>query len=228
MKFSLLQCLALLACIVALVSAASPADDNNNTVSNSHNKKKVKPNPKAKKPKAMVCPPGSEIFCKHQPDDIGRMFENAFVNQLIQRENAARRGGSTADRRRQPRPSNGIMKQLDIFSDIKSYFVNYWHNIQMIFQGRFGEGIFNQLKNSGSWCEKDNWIVKAVKAVINKLSGGALTVICDCFYPMIKGYDTYQDLFSAVENKGLGEVMGKCSNNMRQQIQEALQKIFNP
>ncbi len=102
--------------------------------------------------------------------------------------------------------------------------MNYWHNLKLIFSGKFGEGIFNQLKNSGSWCEKDNWIVKAVKAAINAMSGGALTGICDCLYPIIKKYPTYQDLFHDVSGKGFSKVLEQCPANFKDQIKEAIKK----
>ncbi|KAF9954842.1 hypothetical protein BGZ72_004242 [Mortierella alpina] len=128
--------------------------------------------------------------------------------------------GSTAERRRQ-----GLARRASIFTEIKDYFVNYWNNLKLILSGNFSEGIFNQLKNSGSWCEKDNWIVKAVKAGINKLSGGALNEICGCLYPMVKNNDNFQGLVSnVIGGKGTSDTLQGCSASLKNRIKGAIKK----
>ncbi|KAF9954030.1 hypothetical protein BGZ70_010686 [Mortierella alpina] len=196
MKFSLFHFFTLVACVIAVFCVGAEA-----------------------KKASVACQPGSdlELFCTKTSAELDLMLEEVF--ETIPFEEPGREMGTTAERRRQ-----GLARRASIFTEIKDYFMNYWHNLKLIFSGKFGEGIFKQLKNSGSWCEKDNWIVKAVKGAINAMSGGALTGICDCLYPIIKKYDTYQDLFHDISGKGFSNVLAQCPANFKDQIKEAIKK----
>ncbi|KAF9348752.1 hypothetical protein BGX26_012861 [Mortierella sp. AD094] len=157
-----------------------------------------------------------KVFCDDTDVQFEKMLDSVFSN-AIQKQNGGRRG-TTAELRRQSHAKMGI------FSDIKDYFVTYWESLKLIFTGNFGEGIFKQLKNAGSWCEKDNWIVKAVKLAINSLSGGALSGICDCLYPIIKSYDNFDKLVGDLDYNHLVGMMDKCPKNMKDQLFGALKK----
>ncbi|KAF9930046.1 hypothetical protein BGZ67_006002 [Mortierella alpina] len=196
MKFSLFHFFTLLACVIAVFCVGAEA-----------------------KKASAACQPGSELelFCTKSSAELDLMLEEIF--EAIPFEEPGQEMGTTAERRRQ-----GLARRASIFTEIKDYFMNYWHNLKLIFSGKFGEGIFKQLKNSGSWCEKDNWIVKAVKGAINAMSGGALTGICDCLYPIIKKYDTYQDLFHDISGKGFTKVLEQCPASFKDQIREAIKK----
>ncbi|KAG0227118.1 hypothetical protein B0O80DRAFT_465341 [Mortierella sp. GBAus27b] len=209
MKFSFFNSFAVVACAVAVL--CSPVHAKKDTV--------------AQVP--CVADPGLEMFCDPSShNQLDAMFQSVFdkipqrvLNSIDHRNN---RGMTSAERRRQN--AVALARQQGIFSDIKSYFVTYWHNLKLIFQGNFSEGIFNQLKNAGSWCEKDSWIVKAIKAGINAISGGALNNICDCVYPMVKNYRNFHELVADLEAHGLTQILGKCTNNLRKQIKGALKK----
>lgn len=167
--------------------------------------------------------PGMEMMCDSSQNQLDQLFESVFAKIPHKIFKAHQNSGLTSAERRRKNAA-ALVRQQGLFSDIKEYFVNYWNNLKLIFQGRFGEGIFNQLKNSGSWCEKDNWIVKAIKAGINAISGGALSSICDCVYPVIKNHDNWQQLVAALETHGLFELLGKCTDNLKKHIEDALKK----
>ncbi|KAG0202779.1 hypothetical protein BGX28_004789 [Mortierella sp. GBA30] len=196
MKFSLFHIFTLLACVLAVLCVRADA-----------------------KKSSVVCDPSLKLFCDKSTAQLDLMLEQVF--ETIPFEEPGKQMGTTASRRRQVQ---GLARRSSIFVEIKEYFTNYWHNLKLIFSGHFGEGIFNQLKNSGSWCEKDNWIVKAVKAAINSMSGGALVGICDCLYPMISKYDTYQQLFGDITSKGFGEILDRCPANIRKQLTDTIKK----
>ncbi|KAF9285803.1 hypothetical protein BGZ68_003546 [Mortierella alpina] len=195
MKFSLFQIFTLLACMIAVICVGAEA-----------------------KKASVACQPDSdlELFCTKTSAELDLMLEEIF--ETIPFEEPGHEMGTTAERRRQ-----GLARRASIFTEIKDYFMNYWHNLKLIFSGKFGEGIFNQLKNSGSWCEKDNWIVKAVKAGINTLSGGALDDICGCLYPMVKNSDNFRNLVSKVTS-GDSSILQGCSASLAGRIKGAFQK----
>ncbi|KAF9163509.1 hypothetical protein BGX20_001297 [Mortierella sp. AD010] len=195
MKLSLFHYLALFACAFAVLCVQADARTNRNKC---------------------LAKGDLAVFCGDTDVKFEKMLDSAFSN-AIQRRNGGRRG-TTAEQRRQNASSMGI------FTDVKDYFVTYWENLKLIFNGNFGEGIFRQLKNAGSWCEKDNWIVKAVKLAINSLSGGALSGICDCLYPVIKSYDNFDKLVADLDYKHIVKMMDKCPKNMRDQVVGALKK----
>ncbi|KAF9947472.1 hypothetical protein BGZ72_010530 [Mortierella alpina] len=171
----------------------------------------------AKKP-SVACQPGSdlELFCTKTSAELDLMLEEVF--EAIPFEEPGQEMGTTAERRRQ-----GLARRASIFTEIKDYFMTYWHNVKLIFSGNFSEGIFNQLKNCGSWCEKDNWIVKAVKGAINAMSGGALSGICDCLYPIIKNIDSYTDLVGALSVETFPKFFNQCPDEkFKERIKRAL------
>ncbi|KAF9917226.1 hypothetical protein BX616_001608 [Lobosporangium transversale] len=171
--------------------------------------------------------PDLQIFCDEPQAKLNQIIEDIFADIPLTNPGSKqdnKMATATVATRRQQQRQNLLLRQNGLFSDIKNYFVSYWENLKLIFQGKFGEGIFNQLKNSGSWCEKDNWIVKAVKAGINAVSGGALTSICECLYPMIRDHKSYQDLAADVFKNGLHNVLNGCSDNFKEQIKKALKK----
>ncbi|KAF9575769.1 hypothetical protein EC968_001556 [Mortierella alpina] len=160
-----------------------------------------------------------ELLNTKTSDELDDMLMN--VLNAIPHEAISRDIGTTAERRRQ-----GLSRRFDLFGGIKDYFVNYWHNLKLIFSGNFSEGIFNQLKNSGSWCEKDNAIVKAIKDGIAKLSGGALDEICDCLYPIVKNSDDFKNLGTTVLKGGSASksLLKDCSATLGKRIKGAIKK----
>ncbi|KAG0202781.1 hypothetical protein BGX28_004791 [Mortierella sp. GBA30] len=155
--------------------------------------------------------PDLQYLCGLTEVQMDRMLEQALENVALVDPRSKDLGTTAARRRHQ-----GLAKR-NIFSDIKDYFVTYWNSLKLIFQGKFGEGIFNQLKNSGSWCEKNNWIVKAAKAFINKLSGGGLSVICDCLYPLVQRYDSFDQLGQNIERDAVS-VLAKCPQDLKRKF----------
>lgn len=162
------------------------------------------------------CDPGMEIFCNQPQSNLDKMLEDVYS----QIPNPSQ--GQNRDQRR--KNSVSILKQVNLIEEVKRFFTEYVNNLKLIFQGQFDEGIFNQLKNVGSWCEKEHFVVKIVKAALNSLSGGAVGNICDCLYPMIKTYDSFEDLIQDVKKNGLGELLNKCSLNLGLNIKDALEK----
>jgi hypothetical protein len=176
-----------------------------------------------------IADPGMEMFCdpsQKQMKQLNKIFDDVYAKIPSKTLNAHQNAGMTGAERRRMN-AIALAKTQGLFTDIKDYFVTYWSSLKLIFQGQFGEGIFKQLKNAGSWCEKDNWIVKAIKAGINVLSGGALSSICDCVYPLIKSYDNYHQLVADVEARGLVEILGKCTDGLRKLIKDALKSFSN-
>ncbi|KAG0371624.1 hypothetical protein BGX24_001409 [Mortierella sp. AD032] len=111
-----------------------------------------------------------------------------------------------------------------LWDDVVNYFKTYRKTLGMVVKGDFGEGVFQQLKNSGSWCNKSSWIVKAVKNIIEKRSGSGLTTICECLVPMIDKHGSFNNLKDDVGAEGLTDALKGCSDNMRNQIKTALKK----
>ncbi|KAK3842413.1 MAG: hypothetical protein J3R72DRAFT_508843 [Linnemannia gamsii] len=132
---------------------------------------------------------------------------------------AAPTASSPARRRSYP----AIVKRA-LWDDVVNYFKNYRKALGMIVKGDFGEGLFQQLKNSGSWCNKSSWIVKAAKKIIEKRSGSGLITICECLVPMIDKHGSFNKLKDGVGAEGLTDVLKGCSDNMRNQIKTALKK----
>ncbi|KAF9936117.1 hypothetical protein BGZ65_002727 [Modicella reniformis] len=212
MKASLIQWFAFLACTIMVLCTQVDA------------KKKV--DLQVQPP--CIADPGMEMFCEKSRAQLNRMIEDVFANVPRKGLKTLQNGITTTSTERNRMNAIAQAQQLGLYTDIKEYFMNYWNNLKLIFQGKFGEGIFNQLKNSGSWCEKDSWVVKAIKAGINLISGGAVTTICDCLYPMIKSYDNYHQIVADVESRGLAAILGKCTSNLKDQIMKALKKTGNP
>ncbi|KAF9944000.1 hypothetical protein BGZ65_012841, partial [Modicella reniformis] len=166
MKLSLFNCVVALACTLTVLCTQVDAHKKQ------HNKDlRVQVQCRADK--------GLEIFCNNSDQELDAIIEDVFTNiprddLSVQRYNGATM--TTAERRRM----NALVKaQEDLLTEIKNFFVSYWNNLKLIFKGQFGQGIFNQLKNTGAWCEKEDILVKLVKAGINAVSGGALSSICD-------------------------------------------------
>ncbi|KAF9352907.1 hypothetical protein BGX34_011909 [Mortierella sp. NVP85] len=211
MKFSLFNSFAILVCAFTVVGRTQVEA------------KKDSPGHPRQAPGQCIADPGMEIFCDPSRKQLDQIFDDVFAKITYKTLNAHQKPGMTSAERRRMN-AIALAKTQGLFTDIKDYFVTYWDNLKLIFQGHFGEGIFRQLKNAGSWCEKDNWIVKAIKAGINVLSGGALSSICDCVYPMIKSYDNYHQLVADIEARGLVEILGKCTDSLRKHIKDALKK----
>ncbi|KAH7033851.1 hypothetical protein BKA57DRAFT_510585 [Linnemannia elongata] len=161
-----------------------------------------------------------EIFCDESDVQLDNDFDTMFDQLQIPTDDPDADTTPAPARRR----SYPVMVKRSIIGDVKSYFKTYWEALGKIFKGEFAEGIFLQMKNSGSWCEKNNWVVKAVKAGIDKLTKGAISGICDCLYPMVKQYESFDKLKADVGNSGLTQVLSKCPDNLRKQIQNSLKK----
>ncbi|KAG0216806.1 hypothetical protein B0O80DRAFT_465429 [Mortierella sp. GBAus27b] len=213
MKFSIFNTIAIAACSIAVLCS---------TQVDAHKKKEVT-RPQAKPIRIQVkCDPGMDIFCDSPQSDLDKMMGDIYSqipNPQDQFMNTA--GMTTADRRKN---QMNIMKQSNLIEDVKHFFTEYVNNLKLIFQGQFDEGIFNQLKNVGSWCDMDNFVVKIVKAGLNSLSGGAVGNICDCLYPMIKNYNSFDDLVQDVKKNGIGQLLNKCTLNLGINIKDALEK----
>ncbi|KAG0261820.1 hypothetical protein BG011_000651 [Mortierella polycephala] len=214
MKLSLFHCFAIIACVLAVLSVHAEANNNSR-------KNKYK----------CVADPDLQFFCDESEVLLDEMIEDmlALVPQDRPKKQHAVQPlagelGTTAARRRESQDLVSAENYLDFFTDVKTYFMNYWKNLKLIFSGRFSEGIFNQLKNSGSWCDNTSWYVKAIKAVINSYSGGALNVICDCVYPMIKKYNSFEELIADADADSLLKVLKQCPAISKEKIVEGVQK----
>ncbi|KAI1313878.1 hypothetical protein EDD11_002413 [Mortierella claussenii] len=217
MRLSFLPYLTLLGCAIAVLCTANVEAGSSSKVAAKHHTSAKKPSGShALSTARCVADPELQFFCEQSQSSLNNMIQDVFANI------PKHRPGS-------PRPSNGLdlIRQNGLFADVKHYFVAYWDNLKLIFHGQFGEGIFNQLKNSGSWCEKDNWLVKAAKAGINMLSGGAVTGICECVYPMIRDHKSFKDLTKDVLDNGVQDVLKGCTDNFKKQIKDALKKVLN-
>ncbi|KAG0006940.1 hypothetical protein BGZ65_001427 [Modicella reniformis] len=203
MKASLFQCFAFLACTIIILCTRVDAKKHVDVQTHSHTQPPC------------IADTGMEMFCDNSMAQLDRIIENVFANVPRKDLKAPQNGRSTTAERRR-KNAKALAKQQGLFTDIKTYF------------GKFGEGIFKQLKNAGSWCEKDSWVVKAVKAGINTISGGALSSICECLYPMIKNYDNYHQIVADVESRGLAVILSKCTDNLKSQIKNALKKSGKP
>ncbi|KAG0371623.1 hypothetical protein BGX24_001408 [Mortierella sp. AD032] len=205
MKFSLFQGLTVLACSLAVLTMGVHAKASCNPTSD--------PSCVAVTSKKLIpCEPGLEMFCSESASQLDAELDAALA-ELSKKSNFSSRDRSYP----------AIVKR-GLWDDVTDYFKTYWKALGMIVKGDFGEGIFLQLKNSGSWCNKSSWIVKAVKKVIEKLSGGGLTAICECLVPMVDKYDSFSKLKHGVDSEGFSDVLKGCSSNMRDQIKNALKK----
>ncbi|KAF9145262.1 hypothetical protein BG015_011949 [Linnemannia schmuckeri] len=208
MKFTLFQGLAILACSLAVlnvgVHAQEPCDPADPSCIESETQ--------------IPCDLDLEIFCSDPVSQLEADFEQMLTELPTENPDEAATG---APARRRSYPA--IVKR-NLIDDVKNYFKTYWKALGLIVKGEFGEGIFLQLKNSGSWCNNDNWFVKAIKKGIEKLSGGGLTAICECLVPMVDQYESFNKLKEGVGANGLTDVLKGCSENMRKQIKSALKK----
>jgi len=159
------------------------------------------------------------FFCNDSMDDLNKMFDNAVDGIPAEDPNATPQSPHR-------RSYLYLRKREECgFTAIKNYFKTYWDNLKLIFQGNFGEGIFNQLKNSGSWCESTCWYAKTVKIALKAATLGRSDRICDCVYPVIKLYDTYDKLSCGVDTQAVDEVIkgcvGKLGKTMKTQLKKA-------
>ncbi|KAF9954031.1 hypothetical protein BGZ70_010687, partial [Mortierella alpina] len=100
---------------------------------------------------------GLELFTNKTSDELGFMLKHAL--DAIPHEKKGYETGTTAERRRRD-----LVRRTNLIDAIYTYFKNYWDSLVLIAEGKFTEGIFKQLKNSGSWCEVGHFIVNYVKA----------------------------------------------------------------
>ncbi|KAF9902129.1 hypothetical protein EC991_005242, partial [Linnemannia zychae] len=168
-----------------------------------------------------TCDPDIEIFCSETNDKLMADLNKALSEIPPEELNADPAAAAAGPARRRSYP---VIVKRNLFTEVGDYFKKYWEALGLIAKGEFGEGIFKQLKNAGSWCNKDDWVVKAVKKVIERLSLGGLTAICECLVPMIDQYESYDKLKEGVNADGLTDVLTGCSKNMRKQIKGALKR----
>ncbi|KAF9342981.1 hypothetical protein BGX26_006474 [Mortierella sp. AD094] len=227
MKLSLFHYLAILACILAVmcvqVNAEDPPPPSSDTPGTTGD------DPQQGVDECIWDFDDDKFFCQDSDEQLMQIIDDIIAeaekestpdgDELGGQDQGAPgpSGMTTAARRR-------ALYRRGIVGDVKNYFETYWKALKLIFKGEFAEGIFMQMKNSGSWCDSDKWIVKVIKKAIDKLSSGAITGICDCLYPMVKGYDTFNDLKNNVDTDGLSTVLQKCSQTMRKQIVGSLKK----
>lgn len=176
---------------------------------------------KQAKPQAgCLADPGLEMFCTESASDLSKLFDDIIATTPNKRPQPAVHGAAN-------RQDSRDLVTRGIYDDIKNYFKIYWSNIKLIAQGHFGEGIFNQLKNAGSWCDKDDWYVKAIKKALAAATLGKFNIICDCLYPVIKVADTYDSLVCKVNTKVLDDAIKGCGKNTSEQIQKVLEEQLN-
>ncbi|KAF9582744.1 hypothetical protein BGW38_010819 [Lunasporangiospora selenospora] len=160
--------------------------------------------------------PGFEFLCDDNLTDDEQKFNEIFDN--IPKEDPDAPQG-------QKRRSYPLLFKRDCnLSDVKDYFKAYWDNLKLIFKGQFGLGIFNQLKNSGSWCEKDCWVVKLVLKALAIMSGGRSNLICDCLYPIVKLKDTYDNLACATDTQPVNTIINGCTAKLGKQLKKSLKR----
>ncbi|OAQ24992.1 hypothetical protein K457DRAFT_1880007 [Linnemannia elongata AG-77] len=210
MKFTLFQGLTIFACALMVLSVGIHAQGPSETSETQD--------------MALPCDSDLAIFCSETDSQLETDFDTMLAGLPTEDPDAGNADAGNADAAPARRRSYPVMVKRDLIDDVKNYFKTYWKALTLIAKGEFGEGIFLQLKNSGSWCENSNWFVKAIKAGISKLSGGGLTAICECLYPMVKQYESYDKLKSDVNANDLTTVLSKCSDNLRKQIKDTLKK----
>lgn len=208
MKFSLFNTMAMAACAIAVLSTTTQVE--------AHKGKNISR-------VQIKCDAGMEVFCNQPQSDLDDILNETYAQIPDPRKGQNTVGMTSAERRRN---NVSIMRQENLIEQVKTFFTTYVNNLKLIFTGRFDEGIFGQLKNVGSWCEKDNFVVKIVKAALNSLTAGAVGNICDCLYPMIKNYNSFEELVQDVKKNGLGELLNKCTLNLGLNIKDALEKAM--
>ncbi|KAG0270937.1 hypothetical protein BGZ95_001347, partial [Linnemannia exigua] len=161
------------------------------------------------------CDISLESFCSESESQLDIDFDTMLA-ELPTEDPDAGATATPALRRSYP-----VFVKRDLIGDVKLYFKNYYRALGMIVKGDFGEGLFLQLKNSGSWCNHDSSIVKVIKKGIEMLSGGALTAICECLVPMVDQYESYNKL---KKDASATDILKGCSNNLSKQIKDALKK----
>ncbi|KAF9364683.1 hypothetical protein BGX34_000784 [Mortierella sp. NVP85] len=211
MKFSIFNTIAVAACAFAVLCSTQVEAKKKTQVADTKFHIQVE------------CDPGMEIFCSDNESALEKMLKDIYAEVPPPDVPHSNSIGtmSTAERRKY---NAQLMKANGLIADIKKFFSEYVKNLRLIFKGQFGQGIFNQLKSVGAWCEYNHFVVKIIKAGLNAVSGGAVSNICDCLYPMIKSYDSFDDLVADVRKNGLGELLNKCSLNLSLSIQNAIEQ----
>ncbi|KAG0045167.1 hypothetical protein BGZ89_005734 [Linnemannia elongata] len=213
MKFTHFQGLTIFACALMVLSVGIHAQEPSETSEMSETQDM-----------ALPCDSELDIFCSETEDQLQTDFDTMLAGLPTEDPDAGNADAGNADAAPARRRSYPVMVKRGLIDDVKNYFKTYWKALTLISKGEFGEGIFLQMKNSGSWCENSNWFVKVIKAGISKLSGGGLTAICECLYPMVEKYESYDKLKADVNANDLTAVLSKCSDNLRKQIKNTLTK----
>ncbi|KAF9954844.1 hypothetical protein BGZ72_004244 [Mortierella alpina] len=149
--------------------------------------------------------------------ELDRMIED------IMNERPHGKLGTTAERRRREQE----LTKRGIFTDVKNFFTDYWGAFSMITKGQFGEKLFEQLKRSGSWCESTRFTVIAAKYAVDKILGGVIGDVCNCVYPMVKEYPSYEGLLADIGSKGLRKTLSSCPAGLQSKLLKGLQASNN-
>ncbi|KAF9285804.1 hypothetical protein BGZ68_003547 [Mortierella alpina] len=131
--------------------------------------------------------------------------------------------GTTAERRRRDQE----LTKRGVFTDVLNFFKDYWGAFSMITHGQFGEQLFEQLKRSGSWCESTKFTVTVAKHAVDSVLGGVIGDVCNCVYPMIKGYPSFMGLIADIGSKGLHHTLSSCPAGLQSKLLKGLRASNN-
>ncbi|KAG0249576.1 hypothetical protein DFQ27_009939 [Actinomortierella ambigua] len=195
-----------------------------------------------------ACDPFFDIFCASTDNDVDSMIDE-FLATIPDPVNNATSGANngTTDNPKNATAANPVYTHLyrrdgcpappkcpgrrhkkGLVEDVAGYFKGYADNIKLIAHGKFGEGIFNQLKNAGSWCDNPNTFVKSVITGMNTATAGSAEKICGCIYATLKPYDNFDQFKLAVLCKGIDVLASDCPNQSRNSIANQLQGDLRP
>ncbi|KAG0249059.1 hypothetical protein DFQ27_000401, partial [Actinomortierella ambigua] len=190
-----------------------------------------------------ACDPIFDIFCTGTEHDVDRIFDEFLAsfpdpaNNATSSANNGTTGNPKNDAAAKPvltplyRRQNGCpikstcpgrRSKKTLFGDIQQYFKTFAANIKLIAQGKFGEGIFNQMKNAGEWCDNPNVFVKSVLEGLKIVTTGGSDAICDCVYATIKPYDNFDQFQLAALCKDVDVLAPNCPNQARLSLSKQL------
>ncbi|KAG0258435.1 hypothetical protein DFQ27_004632 [Actinomortierella ambigua] len=186
-----------------------------------------------------ACDPPFDIFCTGTDTDVDRMFEqflatipdpannatsganngttgnpkNATAANPVHYTHLYRRDGCPA-----PPTCPGHRSKKELAEDIAAYFKGYVDNIKLIAQGKFDEGIFNQLKNAGRWCDSSSFFVQTVIEGLNVATLGIAARVCDCLYATFKPYENFDQFKLAILCQGARAFSSNCPHQVLTKI----------
>ncbi|KAF9157562.1 hypothetical protein DFQ26_008607 [Actinomortierella ambigua] len=196
-----------------------------------------------------ACDPLFDIFCTGTENDVDSMLDEflASIPDPVTNATSGANNGTTGNPKNAtaanpvhythlyrrdgcPAPPTcpGHRHKKGLVEDIAAYFKGYADNIKLIAHGHIAEGIFNQLKNAGGWCDNSNTFVQSVIEAMNTATRGSAEKICDCVYATLKPYDNFEQLQLAALCKDVEILAPNCPGQSRAVLAKKLMGDMMP